>query len=89
MAKYVYLSFIMWKPGGSQELFNKKIKPQLENDKVKLLSAGGVFGVLEDFVLIHKTDLELADFIEFRSKALTVDGESWVDHARTIISTPI
>ena len=64
------------------------MRAKLENDKIKLLSAGAVFGVLEDMVLIHKTDLELADFINFRSDALTVDGESWVDHARTIISIP-
>jgi hypothetical protein len=87
MGKYVYLSFIMWKPGGNPEIW-AKMKKQLENDKVKLLSAGPVFGVLEDMVLIHKSDLELSDFIDFRGKALTVDGESWVDHARTITSTP-
>jgi hypothetical protein len=88
MAKYVYLSFIMWKPGTSQELW-EKMKPSLENDKIKLVSGGAVFGVLEDMLLIHKTDLELSDFINFRSEALTVDGESWVEHARTITSTPL
>jgi len=88
MAKYVYLSYIMWKSGATQEIWDK-MRPKIENDKIKLVSAGAVFGVQEDFLLVHKTDLELADFINFRSEALTVDGENWVDHARTITSIPI
>jgi len=88
MAKYVYLSYIMWEPELTQEVFLTKIRPRLENEEVELISFGPVFGVLEDGLLIHRTDLELADFIDFRTKAVEVDGKGMIDHARTIVSTP-
>ena len=88
MAKYVYISFIMWMKGMSMELFVDKIMPNLENDEVKLLHGGVPYGVLEDTVLIHETDLELDSFRIFRRDACTVDGKSWIDHARTVPTTP-
>jgi hypothetical protein len=85
MAKYVYLSYIMPNPELTSELFLNKIRPRLENEDVKLIARGDPFGVLEDALFIQSTDLALAEFIDFRSEAFTVDGKSMIDHARTIV----
>ena len=85
MAKYVYLSYMMPKPELTSELFLAKIRPRLENEDVKLLARGVPFGVLEDRLLIHSTDLALAEFIDFRNEVFTVDGKGMIDHARTIV----
>ena len=87
MAKHVYLSFIMWKDGAG-EVYRKKIKPKLANDEVKLLHEGLIFGVIEDSIMIHETDLDIGAFRNFRKEACTVDGKYWIDKARTLISTP-
>jgi hypothetical protein len=88
IAKYVYLSFIMWKDGINREIYNNNIKPKLANDEIKLLHNGIPFGVLEDTIMIHKTDLDIGAFRNFRKEACTVDGKYWIDKARTLISTP-
>ncbi len=88
MAKYVYLSFIMIKPGGSIEQYVNKIRPKLENKDVEMMHEGAPYGVLEDWLLIHRTDLDVDAFTSFRGEAFTVDGKNWIDHARTIVSTP-
>jgi len=88
MAKHVYMSFIMWREGMNTELYVNKIKPKLENKEIELLHDGGVYGVLEDSVMIHRTDLDIGAFVSFRGEACTVDGKNWIDHARTITSTP-
>jgi hypothetical protein len=89
MAKHVYLSFIIWKDGMNMELYMNKIKPKLVNDEIKLLHDGFVYGVLEDSIMIHETDLDIGAFARgFRREACTVDGKNWIDRARTITSTP-
>ena len=88
MGKHVYLSFIMWKDGMNMELYMNKIKPKLENDEIKLLHDGAAYGVLEDSVMIYKTDLDIGAFTSFRGEACTVDDKNWIDHARTITTTP-
>jgi len=87
MAKYVYLSFIMMKPVANIETYANKIRPKLENKEVELVHDGTPYGVLEDWVLVHRTDLEIEDFSNFRAEAFTVDGTNWIDHARTIVTT--
>ncbi len=88
MGKYVYLSFIQWNPGGTWDIYNKKIKPKLSSDKVELLHDGPAYGVIEDFVMIHRTDLDIDAYTNFRAEACTVDGVNSIAHARTITSTP-
>lgn len=88
MGKYVYISYIMWKEGANVEFYNKEIKPKLKNEKVELLHDGVAYGVLEDSVMIHRTDLDIEAFRKFRVQACTVNGKSWIERARTIISTP-
>ena len=86
--KYVYMSFMNWLDGTTAELYNNKIKPNLVNDKIKLLHEGPVYGVIEDSIMIHKTDLDIAEYTTWRAEACTVDGKSWIKHARTLVSTP-
>ena len=88
MAKYVYLTYFMGYPELTPEIYWAKIRPKLENEDVKLLADGTPFGVLEDGLLIHSTDLPLAEFADFRNKAFNVDGKNMIDHARTITMTP-
>ena len=89
MTKYVYMSFIMWKPDADPEVYRNKVRPKLENEEVELIHDGGVYGVLEDSVMIHRTDLDIDAFTDFRGEACTVDGKNWIDHARTIVTTPM
>jgi hypothetical protein len=88
MAKYVYLSYINWREGMNAELYNSKIKPKLENKDMKLLHDGAAYGVVEDSVMIHKTDLDIGAFTSYRAEACTIDCKNWIGHARTITSTP-
>ena len=88
MAKFVYMSFIMWGEGMNRELYMDKIKPKLENEEIELLHDGAVYGVLEDSVMIHRTDLDIGAFTNYRAEACTIDGKNWIDHARTITTTP-
>ncbi len=84
MAKYVYLSYVMPKPGLAEGVFQEKVRPRLENEEVEYLAFGSAIGVQEDYVHIHSTDLGLKEFIDFRRKAFTVDGKYMLDHARTV-----
>ena len=88
MAKYVYISYLMWKEGINMDLYLNKIKPKLEKKGLEMLHDGAVYGVLEDTVMIHRTDLDIGAFTSLRGEACTVDGKNWVEHARTITSTP-
>lgn len=88
MAKFVYMSFIMWGEGMNREIYMDKIKPKLENKEIELLHDGPVYGVLEDSVMIHRTDLDIGAFVNYRGEACTIDGKNWIDHARTITTTP-
>ena len=83
MGKYVYISYISWREGINMdlELYANKIVPNLENDKIKLVHDGPVYGVVEDSVMIHKTDLGIDEFTNFRSEACTVDGKK-LDRSR-------
>ena len=84
MAKYVYLSYVMPKPGLPGEVFLEKVRPRLENEEVEYLAHGSAIGVQEDYLHIHSTDLGLKEFIDFRRKAFTVDGKYMLDHTRTV-----
>ena len=88
MGKYVYLSFISWLPGGDQDKFNKQVVPKLHNDKVELLHHGFSYGTIEDYVMVHRTDLDIEAYTNFRGEACTIDGKNWIDHARTVTSVP-
>ena len=88
MAKYVYLTYFNPVPELNLEMYKTKIRPKLENKDVKLIADGNPFGVLEDGLLIHSTDLALAEFIDFRREAFNVDGKGMIDHARTIVMMP-
>ena len=88
MAKYVYLTYFMPVPELNLEMYKTKIRPKLENKDVKLISDGRPFGVSESFLLIHSTDLALAEFIDFRREAFHVDGKNMMTQARTIVMIP-
>jgi len=88
MAKYVYLTYFMHVPELSLEMYKAKIRPKLENEDVKLISDGRPFGVSEGSLLIHSTDLALAEFIDFRREAFRVDSKSMMTQARTIVMIP-
>ena len=72
----------------NREIYMDKIKPKLENKEIELLHDGPVYGVLEDSVMIHRTDLDIGAFVNYRGEACTIDGKNWIDHARTITTTP-
>jgi len=88
MAKYVYLTYFMHVPELTLEMYKTKIRPKLENKDVKLISDGRPFGVSEGSLLIHSTDLALAEFIDFRREAFRVDGKNMMTQARTIVMIP-
>jgi hypothetical protein len=88
MEKYVYLTYFMPVPELNLEMYKTKIRPKLENEDVKLIADGRPFGVLEGGLLIHSTDLALAEFIDFRREAFSVDGKSMMTQARTIVMIP-
>ena len=87
MGKYVYLSYISWSLDMNMEVYSK-IKPKLEKEGIELLHDGAVYGVIEDSVMIHRTDLDIGAYTNFRGEACTVDGKNWIAHSRTITSTP-
>jgi len=88
MAKYVYLTYFMPVHELNLEMYKTKIRPKLENKDVKLISDGRPFGVSESLLLIHSTDLALAEFIDFRREAFHVDGKNMMTQARTIVMIP-
>jgi hypothetical protein len=88
MAKYVYLTYFTTDPELNLEMYMTKIRPKLENENVKLIADGRPFGVLESGLLIHSTDLALAEFIDFRREAFSVDGKHMIAQARTIVMIP-
>jgi len=85
--KYVYISFMNWQDDAEEELFVNKIAPNLMNDEIKLVHNGPVYGVVEDSVMIHKTDLGIDEYTNWRAEVCTVDGKNWIKHARTLTST--
>ncbi|GAH16504.1 unnamed protein product, partial [marine sediment metagenome] len=48
MAKYVYLSYVMPKPELTEEVFQEKVRPRMENEEVEYLAFGPAIGVQED-----------------------------------------